>query len=269
MKILFIVTSFNGLTQRAWVELDRLNHQVKVHTTSTNEKMIEAVTGYQPDLIIAPYLKKAIPDEIWKNYTCLIVHPGIPGDRGSSSLDWAILNSEKEWGVTIIQAVEKLDSGHVWAAENFAMRNVSKSFLYRHEVTEAAIKALLKAIDLFEKNNIAPKAKEDTEKKGKWNRSTHQNDFKFLWTDDTASIIKKINAADSFPGALCSILDEEFLCYGVKEEDVLKGIPGQILAQRNNAVCMATKDSALWIQCLKKHNVRDSIKLPAAIVLGR
>ncbi len=37
MKILFITTSFNGLSQRAWVELDRLNHQVKVHVVSTKE----------------------------------------------------------------------------------------------------------------------------------------------------------------------------------------------------------------------------------------
>jgi putative two-component system protein, hydrogenase maturation factor HypX/HoxX len=32
------------------------------------------------------------------------VHPGIKGDRGPSSLDWAIANHEKTWGVTILQA---------------------------------------------------------------------------------------------------------------------------------------------------------------------
>ena len=37
MKILFITTSFNGMSQRAWVELDRLNHQVKVHIASTEK----------------------------------------------------------------------------------------------------------------------------------------------------------------------------------------------------------------------------------------
>lgn len=236
--------------------------------------MIDAVNEYKPELIIAPYLKKAIPEIIWKNYTCFIVHPGIIGDRGSASLDWAILNSEKEWGVTIIQAVEKMDTGPVWASENFPMRNVSKSFLYRHEVTEAAIKALLKAVILFEQKKFIPITKQNIEKKGKWNRSTNQNDFKFLWSDETASILKKINAADSFPGAMCSILvrqdsfgDEEYFCYGANEEEILKGVPGQILAQRNNAICIATKDAAVWIQCLKKKNEEDSIKLPAAVAL--
>jgi putative two-component system hydrogenase maturation factor HypX/HoxX len=35
---------------------------------------------------------KAIPEDIYKNIKCLIVHPGIKGDRGPSSIDWAILN---------------------------------------------------------------------------------------------------------------------------------------------------------------------------------
>src|SRR5664279_4056176 len=120
--------------------------------------MIDAVNEYIPDLIIAPYLKTAIPGSIWEKYTCLIIHPGIAGDRGSSSLDWAILNNEKEWGVTILQAAEKMDAGPVWAEELFPMRNVAKSCLYRHEVTQAAMKGLLSAVVKFGTKNFVPKS---------------------------------------------------------------------------------------------------------------
>ncbi|CAN5279575.1 hydrogenase maturation protein [soil metagenome] len=269
MKILFITTSFNGLSQCAWVELDRLNHQVKVHIASTSKSMIDAVNDCEPDLIIAPYLKTAIPEIIWKKFTCLIVHPGIPSDRGSCSLDWAILHNEKEWGVTILQATEKMDAGPVWATAIFPMRNVSKSFLYRHEVTQTAMQALLKAVHLFEEKNFTAKFPDEIAiiKKGKWNRSTNENDFKFSWNDETEAIIRKINAADSYPGAPCNIFDDEYYCYGAVEEGMLKGIAGEILVQRNHAVCIATKDGALWIQCLKKNQER-AIKLPAAIALG-
>ncbi len=257
------------MSQRAWVELDRLNHQVKVHITSTPENMIDAVNNYEPDLIIAPYLKTAIPEIIWKKFVCLIVHPGIIGDRGSCSLDWAILNNEKEWGVTILQAVEKMDAGPVWATAIFPMRNVSKSFLYRHEVTQAALQALLQAVLRFEEKGFIPKSLHEINinKKGKWNRSTNENDFKFSWKDETDTIIRKINAADSYPGAVCNIFDDEYYCYGAAEEEILKGEPGEILAQRHHAVCIATKDAAIWIQCLKKKE-EGSIKLPAAIALG-
>ncbi|MGI8952079.1 MAG: enoyl-CoA hydratase-related protein [Chitinophagaceae bacterium] len=269
MKILFIVTAFNGMTQRAWVEVDQLNHQVKVHITSTQKNMIDAVNDFVPDLIIAPYLKTTIPEIIWKKFTCLIVHPGIVGDRGSSSLDWAILNNEKEWGVTILQATEKMDAGPVWATATFPMRDVSKSFLYRHEVTQNSMHALLLAVQRFEEKIFIPKSVDEIEikNKGKWNRSTNENDFKFSWSDETTSIIRKINAADSFPGALCKIIEEEYFCYGIVEEEMFKGLPGEILAQRDHAICVATKDSALWIQCLKKKE-EGSIKLPSTIALG-
>ena len=256
------------MSQRAWVELDRLDHQVKVHIASNEKNMTDAAEAYEPDLIMAPYLKTAIPEIIWKKYTCLIIHPGIPGDRGSSSLDWAILNNEKEWGVTILQATKKMDAGPVWATDTFPMREVSKSTLYRHEVTQAAMRTILQAVLRFEEKNFIPiPAIETKGTTGKWNRPANQNDFGFSWEETSASIIRKINSADSYPGALCRILGDEYYSYGAVEESILKGKPGEILAQRNNAICIATIDLAVWLQCLKR-NKEGSIKLPASIALG-
>ena len=251
------------MCQRAWIELDRLNHQVKVHIASDEQRMINAVNAFQPDLIIAPYLKTKIPANIYKNHTCLVVHPGIPGDRGSSSLDWVIMKNKKEWGVTIIQATEKMDAGPVWASAHFPMKNLPKSFLYRHQVTNAAMECLRQAVKDFEKGTFVP---EHQPSKGIWKRSANENDFRFSWTEETETIIRKINAADSSPGALCSIVGQEFYCYGVVEEELLTGPAGEILAQRNDAVCVATKDGAVWLQCLKE-NKEGSVKLPAVMAL--
>lgn len=57
--------------------------------------MRAAVDHYNPDVIVSPTLMKAIPEDIYQKVKCLIVHPGIKGDRGPSSLDWAILNGEQ------------------------------------------------------------------------------------------------------------------------------------------------------------------------------
>ena len=56
--------------------------------------MLGAVEEHAPELIIAPMLKVAIPKIIWARHTCLIVHPGVKGDRGPSSLDWAIATGD-------------------------------------------------------------------------------------------------------------------------------------------------------------------------------
>lgn len=269
MKILFLTTAFNGMAQRAWIVLDRLNHQVRVQIASDEKAMTDAVTDFQPELIITPFLKKKIPESIWKNNVCLIIHPGIPGDRGASSLDWAILNEEQEWGVTLLQAAEKMDAGAIWATRSFPMRSVSKACLYRHEVTQAAMQCLLEAIEHFQDPAFSPTPLDaaDLKIRGKWNRSTQLSDFRISWADPVHEILKKINAADSDPGALTELSGNRYLAFGGHLEENLKGEPGVVIATRTGAICIAAKEKALWITHLKALD-EDAIKLPATHVLG-
>jgi putative two-component system hydrogenase maturation factor HypX/HoxX len=134
------------------IELGERGHEIRVCVAATGEAMIAAVSREAPDLIIAPMLKIAIPEEVWSRHLCLIVHPGIKGDRGPSSLDWAIANHEKSWGVTILEAANELDAGPIWASHEFALKAdpPTKSSLYRGQVTEAAVRGVLEAVARIE-----------------------------------------------------------------------------------------------------------------------
>ena len=111
MRILFITSAHNSLSQRLLIELKEQGHAVSVALATSDEAMLSAVEEHAPELIIAPMLKVAIPKTIWARHTCLIVHPGVKGDRGPSSLDWAIATGEACWGVTIVQAAAEMDAG--------------------------------------------------------------------------------------------------------------------------------------------------------------
>ncbi len=269
MKIQFITTAFNGMAQRLWIELDNLNHEVFVVIPNSAEELLSETNNFNPDLIIAPFLTSKIPEEIYKKYTCLIVHPGIKGDRGASSLDWAILKQKKTWGVTILEAAYKMDSGDIWAYNEFEIRKVSKGEIYRNEVTQAASKGVLQVLKNFKNPNFNAEVLDykNPKIKGTWNNKTTQNDFQFSWEDDTQHIIRKINAADSDPGVLIQLNNKDFYGYGAHFEGTLKGKPGTILAQRNNAICIATKNEAIWLTHLKA-NTKNAIKLPSIIALG-
>src|SRR4029450_7310110 len=147
MRILFLTTAHNSLSQRLLIELTERGHEVSVALAISEDGMLKSVAERRPESIIAPMLKTAVPDAIWSKHTCLIVHPGIKGDRGPSSLDWAIATGEKTSGVTILQAAAGWDEGPIWATHNFALDGFSeaKSSLYRHEVTEAAVHGVLEA----------------------------------------------------------------------------------------------------------------------------
>src|SRR5262249_27063270 len=151
-------TAHNSLSQRLSIELARLRHTIGLCVGGTPDDMLREVNRQRPDLVVAPMLKTAIPEQVWRHYRCLIVHPGIIGDRGPSSLDWAISLGVERWGVTVLQAVAEMDAGPIWAAEAFPMprQAVTKSDLYRAEVTEAAVRAVLSAVARVADGNIEP-----------------------------------------------------------------------------------------------------------------
>ena len=147
MRVLLLGSAHNSLSQRAWIALTERGHEVTVAVVDSATAMEAAVSEHRPQLIVCPMLKKLIPESIWSAHRCLIVHPGPAGDRGPSSLDWAIELGMREWGVTVLEASGEFDAGDVWATRGFRTRAVGKSSLYRHEVRRAAIEALVEALD--------------------------------------------------------------------------------------------------------------------------
>lgn len=267
LRIVFLCTAFNGLAQRAWAELTELGHEVAVHATSDADSMRAAVARERPQLIVAPMLKSAIPEDIWSRHTCLIVHPGIVGDRGPSSLDWAILEGETQWGVTVLQAAAEMDAGDIWASAGFAVRGGSKSELYRHEVTDAAVRALLQAVERFEAGGYTPQPLDyaDPDVRGRLRPSMRPGDRALDWDMDNAALLARIRCGDSAPGARGEIAGLRCQVFGAHVEPALRGRPGELLGRREGAVCVATGDGALWLSHLRD---KDGIKLPATQVLG-
>ena len=127
MRILLLTHAFNSLTQRLAAELRLRGHDITIEFDIADTVTEEAVMLFRPELIIAPYLRRAIPESVWSRHLCLIVHPGVVGDRGPSALDWAIQAGVAEWGVTVLQAEAEMDAGPVWANASCPLRAAKKS----------------------------------------------------------------------------------------------------------------------------------------------
>lgn len=259
MNVLFLTTAHNSLSQRLLIELSGRGHRISVTIADSEAAMLGAVARENPDLIIAPMLKAAVPEAIWRKRVCLIVHPGIMGDRGPSSLDWAIAEGEKRWGVTVLQAAAEMDAGPIWASHEFPLPHVAdaKGSLYRNEVTEAAVKGVLEAVEKFESRRFRPIPLDysRSEVRGRLRPTMTQKDRAIDWTRDrTDDVVRKIRAADSAPGVLDSLFGLPVFLYGAHHEDRLKGAPGAIVARRDGAICRATIDGAVWITHLKLRN---------------
>jgi len=268
MRILLLCHAFNSLSQRLYCELAGRGHALSVEYDIADSVAEEAVALFRPDLIIAPYLRRAIPETIWRQHCCLVVHPGIVGDRGPSALDRAIQDGEREWGVTVLQATGDMDAGPVWASAVFPMRLGRKSSIYRHEVSEAATRAVLCAVERFAGGAFvpAPLARGATAAGSGLRPLLGQPERVIDWQrDDSSRVLARLHAADGFPGVADELLGEPCLLFDGWPEDLLRGgPPGAVIAWRETAILRATVDGAVWIGHVRRRAPADSLKLPAA-----
>ncbi len=260
MKILLLISSFNSLSQRVYCELKELNYEVKI-LLSKDKNLITEIKTFNPDLIFAPYLKEYVSKEIYENYQTFILHPGVIGDRGNQSLDYAISDEKKQWGVVILKANEELDGGDIYASSNFPMRVATKGSIYRNEICDSSLIALKQLLKNFKNKEFKP----TPQIKNKIHKKLSQENRKINWEKDNSdTIIKKINMSDSYPGVKESFLGLTCYMYGAYKEDSLRAKPKQIVAKRDGAICLGTIDGAVWISHLKQKN---RFKLPATYVL--
>jgi putative two-component system hydrogenase maturation factor HypX/HoxX len=273
MRILLIASAYNSMTQRVHAELADVGHEVSVELALGDEVMRDAVRRYDPDLVIAPMLTRAIPADVWSARPCFIVHPGPYGDRGPSSLDWAIMTGAERWGVTVLQANAEMDAGDIWASVEFAMPGGSKSSAYRTEVADAASRAVRLAVTRFAGGRYRPEPLDygRPDVTGRCRPPCRQADRRIDWAaEPTEAVLAKLHAADSSPGVLDEIGDTEYYLIGGHPDDELRGRPGTMLARRDGAICRATRDGAVWIPQLRPRPAPGgpgTFKLPATLAL--
>ena len=261
MKILFLTSAHNSLSQRLLIELTERGHEIRVCVVTSGEAMMDAVSDEAPDMIIAPMLKIAIPGGG-------LVALSLP-DRASRHY-WRsrpVLarlghrQSREELGRDDPGGGAQFDAGPIWASHEFPLDAdpPAKSSLYRGTVTEAALRGVLDALacieaGAYQSGSWRPETLSDalSHARGRLRPPMKQADRAIDWTRDNAeAIVRKVRAADSAPGVLGSLLGISCFLFGAHHEDRIKGPPGQILARRDGAICIGAVDGAVWISHLK------------------
>ncbi|MBL8324072.1 MAG: hydrogenase maturation protein [Rubrivivax sp.] len=287
MRVLLLAHAFNGLAQRLFVALREAGHAVSVELDIADAVTEEAVALWNPDVVIAPFLKRRIPESVWSRRLCLVVHPGPPGDRGPSALDWAILQGRRVWGVTVLQAVQDLDAGPVWAWQAFAVpAGLSKASLYRRAVCEAAVPAVMAALARVVPGSPKPAPPElaadapqspgaaasaavpvaESAEAGGWQPLVTREQRAIDWVrHDSAEVLRRIRSADSHPGALGELFGEVCRLYDAHDSTAATrervptfawAAPGTVLAHRGPGLLVRTRDGAVWVGHVRREGWR-------------
>ncbi|OZM77605.1 hydrogenase maturation protein [Pseudonocardia sp. MH-G8] len=274
MRILLLCSSFNGLTQRIWTDLRADGHDVTMQTADSDAAVRGAVAAADPDVVLCPFLKERVPEDVWRSRPTVIIHPGPEGDRGPSSLDWAIREAEPEWGVTALSAIDEMDAGPIWGTRTFRMPvdPPRKSALYAGPVTDAAAALAREVVAKVADPRFVPRPLDYSRPgvHGRLRPTMRQADRAFSWSDPTEHVLRRIRASDGSPGVRTELAGVPVSVFDAHRGTATPGDPGTIALRRQGAVLVRTGDGALWIGHLRRVDADGGprIKLPATTLLG-
>jgi len=127
---------------------------------SLDEKVFEWISKLKPEVLISSYYGLLIPEKIL-NFSptgVLNIHPSLlPTWRGPSPVQAAIINGDKETGITIIKMDEEFDHGPIiWQEKEEIKETDTQETLYKR-LFEIAAKILPKVLPEYLEGKIKPR----------------------------------------------------------------------------------------------------------------
>lgn len=143
-------------------------------------------------------LKKEVL-EIPKIY-CINVHGSLlPKYRGAAPTNWAIINGEKESGVTIIKMNEKMDEGDILLKKETAIDDEDTNITLSEKLSYLGADALVEAIELIESNKAV--LTKQNESAATYAPKLKKKDGRINWEEPAIVIHNKIRGFLPWPGA--------------------------------------------------------------------
>ena len=167
-----------------------------------DEEVIDKIKEINPDLIVVVAYGKILPKEIIDipKYGIINVHSSLlPKYRGASPIHSAILNGDKESGVSIMYIEEGLDSGDVILKETCEITEDDTLGTLHDRLKELGAIGLEKALKLIEAGEV--KAEKQDDSKATFVKPITKEQAKIDWNNTKEVIFNQIRGLNPFPGA--------------------------------------------------------------------
>lgn len=230
------------------VKAEELNIPVFQPKSINTEESIEKLKSQNADLFIVIAYGQILKEDVLNipEY-CINIHASIlPKLRGAAPINWAIINGEKESGISIMQMEKGLDSGDVALVKKINIENLNAEELEK-EISRLGAEAIVEFVESY-KNNKAKFVSQNHEEATyapKIDKETGYINFKEM---DTKEILNLIRGLYPAPAASAVYKDTRFKILEAREvEDNSSSLAGEIL-NSNKKLIVKTKDSAMSIE---------------------
>ena len=248
-------------------------HQIPCirHKNINSREFIEQVTGFNCDLFVSMSFNQIFRYEIinlppLKTINC---HAGkLPFYRGRNILNWALINDETEFGITVHYMDEGIDTGDIIFQRNFPITdNDDYGTLLETAYVECA-NILYDSIKLIQANELIPIPQSEIHPEGMYCGQRREGDEIINWNQTSREIFNFIRAiCKPGPIARSFIADKEVKINKaniIEKAPSYKGIIGSVIGIEKDGFLVKTLDSFIKItewECERKIKIGDRFHL--------
>ncbi|MBB5172131.1 methionyl-tRNA formyltransferase [Texcoconibacillus texcoconensis] len=208
------------------------------------QEAYEQVLAYEPDLIVTAAFGQILPTEILTSpkYGCINVHASLlPRYRGGAPIHQAIIDGEKETGITIMYMVEALDAGDILSQEAIPIEEDDHVGTLHDKLSDLGAKLLLDTIPKLVRGEIEPRTQREEEVTYAPNIRREQE--RIDWTRSSHDVYNHVRGMNPWPVAYTTCLGERLKVWWVEKQSITGDRqPGEILAIDDQGIIVQTGD---------------------------
>jgi len=226
-----------------------------------HENFVHTLGEFQPDLIVVVAYGQILPKTLLElpRFGGLNVHASLlPKYRGAAPIQWAILNDERETGVTIMKMDEGLDTGDLLASQSTPITPADNAQTLHDRLAMIGAGLLVKTVPEYVAGKIVPRKQPQTG--ASYARKITKEDGRLDWTQPARSLWNRVRALVPWPGTYTFLSAEPkptlLKIWQAEITDQSSASPGEVLESSRSGIVVACGQQALRIVELQREGGR-------------
>ncbi len=230
-----------------------LKNKIEVYQPQTlkDGEILPFLERINPDIIVVTAYGKILPEYVlnYPKYRCINVHASLlPRYRGAAPIQRAIIDGEKETGVTIMYMEKGLDTGDMILQGKVSIEQTDNAQTLHDKLAKIGAKTLLEALELIENDKVNAVKQDDS--LSNYAKMLTKEEGNINWNDTSENIYNLIRGLNPWPMAYSYLNGARFIVFSAKK-GIKQGKSGEILSADKNGLEVACKEGSIIIEEVK------------------
>lgn len=220
---------------------------------------LEALQAWQPDLIVVAAFGRILPKIILDLPLkgCVNVHASLlPKYRGAGPIQWAVINGERETGITTMLMDEGMDTGAILLQESVPIAADDTAGSLSVKLAAVGGRLLIETLRRLKEGRLAPYPQDSSQ--ASMAPLLKKEDGLLDWSLPAAAIANRVRGLSPWPGAYTYLGADRWIVWKAQALDrsAPAVLPGTIVEAAKEGLLVATGSGALRMTEVQPANSR-------------